>query len=106
MRQFMSVLAISLVFWIPGFAEESDKGQKPVDQNETTTQTPLPPGLEKRGKVPPGLEKKGKTPHGWSQGKAGWKHGSQTPHGSHPMGNGRVLGGGHSGHANPGHGHR
>ena len=119
MKQLVSLLAVSLLFWTPVFAEEPEKGQKPADQEAkeeqtehnvntsvATTQTPLPPGLEKQGKLPLGLTKKGKTPYGWSQGKAWWKHGGQTPQGSHPMGNSGVFGGGHSGHANPGHGHR
>ncbi len=124
----VGAVVFSAFLCAPVFAEEPEKIQKHADQEakeeqgehkadashvaapfSTATQTPspMPPGLEKRGKVPPGLEKKGKTPHGWSQGKAGWKHPGQTSpahHGSH-SGNGGVVGGGHTAHSNAGHGH-
>ncbi len=119
MKRIMELVVCATFLCAPVFAEEPDKGQKPADQeakeeqvehkvdaSSPTTQTPLPPGLEKRGKLPPGLEKKGKTPHGWSQGKAWWKHPGQTPQGLHPTGNGGVFSGGHAGHSTPGHGHR
>ena len=99
----------------PVFAEEPDKDQKPVNQevkeelaehktdtSSPTTQAPLPPGIEKRGKLPSGLEKKGKTPHGWSQGKAWWKHPGQTQPGQTPP-RGAPSTGSHGHHANHGH---
>ncbi len=50
-----------------------------VSSTTPQTSTPLPPGLQTQGTVPHGLEKQGKTPHGWSQGKAWWKLGTQSP---------------------------
>ena len=112
-RRVLGVVVGAAFLCAPVFAEEPEKGQKPADQEvkeeqaehaihtsaTTTTQTPLPPGLEKQGKVPPGLKKQGKTPHGWSQGKAWWKHGQPQP------GSATGTHSSHSPHSNHGHGH-
>ena len=100
MKRIIGVVIGSLVLCAPLFAEEHDNEQKPANRehaSSSTTQTPRPPGLKKQGKLPPGLEKKGKTPHGWSQGKAEWKHSGQTSPGASV---------GSQSHANHGHGHR
>ncbi|GEM_PF-6752594 len=115
MKRISGLVVFAMFLCAPVFAEESEKGQKPVDQkakeelaehkadtSSPTTQTPRPPGIEKRGKLPPGLEKSGKTPHGWSQGKAWWKHPGHTPPGHTPPG---ASAGSHGHQANHSHGH-
>lgn len=113
MKRFIGLLVITTFLCGQVVAAEQEAKEAKEEQAEhkvnasstTTTQTPLPPGLEKRGKMPPGLEKQGKTPHGWSQGKAAWKHPGQAPSGHPGLGNKGVLTTGH-GASHAGHGHR
>ncbi len=120
MKRTIGLVVFVMFLCAPVFAEEPEKGQKPVDQkakvelaehkadtSSPPTQTPLPPGIEKRGKLPPGLEKSGKTPRGWSQGKAWWKHPGQTTPGHTPPGHTPpgASAGSHGHHANHSHGH-
>ena len=86
-------------------AEEKQEHQANLDDSSDPSNTPLPPGIEKRGKLSSGLEKNNKTPHGWSQGKAWWKHPGQAHPGSHSTGNGGAASE-HAGHAHHGHGHQ
>jgi len=96
MKPLIGAVVVSMVLSGVVFAAESGQeqaeqqtkegqAQPTVPQNASAssstasqTSTPLPPGLQKQGKVPHGLEKQGKTPRGWSQGKASWKQSGQT----------------------------
>ncbi len=111
MKRFIGLLVITTFLCGQVVAADQDAKEEQAEHkagtSSTITQTPLPPGLEKRGKMPPGLEKKGKTPHGWSQGKAAWKHPGQTSSGHPGLGNKGMVTNGHgASHTRHGHSHQ
>ena len=104
MRYVVGLFTLLMVCCPAAFArpEDSAPGGSPAPTQDQTA-APRPPGLAEKGSLPHGLEKQGKTPRGWSQGKARWKHPTQTASGASVGSHGHAN---HSqGHANHGHGH-